>query len=201
VRTPGQLLCDFHWVVPGEAARSARIPALWLSQFLAANGIKSIINLHDSHPEFRWWWTEEKACLKRGVRYLNATLDSRLLPTRAMLRELWDCFDRAQAPLLIKCSKGQDRVSLAMALYLIERRGWTWRAMAEADAQFTRFRFLRFPRPEQRWLRHFPEFARENAKGAPIRDWVRTVYDPRVLAAWLEKRVGRGSFAGTYADK
>jgi len=191
-------LCNFHWVVPGEAARSGRIPALWLRPFLAANSIKSVINLHGNHPEFRWWWKEEQACLKLGVRYLNATLDSRLLPTPAMLRELWDCFDRARTPLLIKCSKGQERTNLAAALYLIERHGWTWRSMVEADAQFARFRFLRFPKPEEIWLRHFPEFARERAQGAPIREWVRSGYDPRELAEWLEKRLGRGSFRGIH---
>ena len=187
MRTPGQLLCDFHWVVPGEAARAARLPVVWLRPFLTANGIKSVINLHGSRPEFRWWWTEERACLRGGVRYLNATLDSQL-PTRATLRGLWDCFGRARGPLLIKGSGGQSLTSLAVALYLIERNGWTWRAMAQADTQFTRF--VHFPKPEQRWLRHFPEFARESAKGVPIAEWIRDFYDPRELAEWLEKRVG-----------
>jgi hypothetical protein len=192
---------NFHWIVPGEAARAAQLPAMVLGRFLAANGIKSLINLRGAHPEFGWWRREERVCLRNGVRYLNAMLDSRLLPTKAMLCALWDCFDRAQAPLLIKCSGGQDRTSLASALYLLERRGWTWTAVTEADAQFARFRFLHFPTPEQRWLAAFPEFARESAQGAPIGRWIRGGYDPHALAAWLDQRLGPGSFRGIYQAK
>jgi len=143
------MAANFHWIVPGEAARSAQLPAMVLGPFLTANGIKSLINLRGAHPEFRWWRREEQACLGSGVRYLNAMLDSRLLPTPMMLRALWDCFDRARTPLVIKCSGGQDRTSLAAALYLLERRGWN--VMKEAEAQFTRLPFLHFPKPEQRW--------------------------------------------------
>ena len=194
-------MSNFHWIVPGEAARSAQIHAWALGPFLRANGIKSLINLRGAHPEFGWWRREEQVCRKSGARYFNAMLDSRLLPTRQMLAALWDCFERAGAhqPLLIKCSGGQDRTSLAASLYLIERNGWG--AVDEADAQFARFPYLHFPRPQQRWLRAFPEFARDDAKGAPIGQWVRDGYDPRVLALWLEKRLGPGSFRGMYPAK
>lgn len=121
LRSVPEVLFNFHWIVPGEAARSAQIPAALLERFVAAHGIKSLINLRGAHPEFGWWRREEKACLHAGGRYFNAMLDSRLLPTRSMLRALWECFVRAREhpPLLIKCAGGQDRTSLAAALYLI----------------------------------------------------------------------------------
>ncbi len=201
MRSFPQFLSNFHWIVLGEAARSAQIHAWLLGPFLQANGIKSLINLRGAHPEFGWWRREEQVCLRGSVRYFNAMLDSRLLPRREMLVALWDCFERAGAhrPLLIKCSGGQDRTSLAAALYLIERRGWS--AVDEAGAQFARFPYLHFPKREQTWLRAFPEFARDDANGAPIGQWVRDDYDPHALAAWLEKRLGPGSFRGIYPDK
>ncbi len=46
-------------------------------------------------------------------------MDSRRLPLRPMLVALFDAFDRAPRPFVIKCSGGQDRTSLAAALYIV----------------------------------------------------------------------------------
>ena len=188
-------------MVPGEAARSAQVHAWLLTPFLRANGIKSLINLRGAHPEFAWWRREERACLDGGVRYFNVLLDSRLLPTRKMLVVLWDGFERAGAhrPLLIKCSGGQDRTSLAAALYILDRRGWD--AMEQAKAQFAGLPYLHFPRREQRWLQAFPEFAREASGGRPIGEWIRESYDPQILAQWLDRWLGPGSFRGIYSGQ
>jgi hypothetical protein len=66
--------------------------------------------------------------------------------------------------------------------------------MERAQKQFLRFPFLHFPREHQRWLRQFLPFAREQANGAPLADWVRREYDPAVFARWLDTN----GFAGTY---
>ena len=44
-RTAGDILYNFHWVVPGEAARAMQAWAGGLKTFLRRRGIKSIINL------------------------------------------------------------------------------------------------------------------------------------------------------------
>jgi hypothetical protein len=201
LRSLPQFLSNFHWIVPGEAARSAQVHGWLLTAFLEANGIKSLINLRGSHPEFRWWRREERACLDGGVRYFNVLLDSRLLPTRKMLALLWDGFERAGAhrPLLIKCSGGQDRTSLAAALYVLDRHGWG--AMEQAKAQFAGLPYLHFPKREQRWLQAFPEFAREASGGRPIGEWIRESYDPQILAQWLDRWLGPGSFRGIYSGQ
>ncbi len=63
--------------------------------------------------------------------------------------------------------------------------------MDAARAQFARWPYLHFPKPEQRWLRHFIEFAREDANGQPIAAWIRTAYAPERFRDWLTAR-GRG---------
>ncbi len=196
MRGPGDVLYNFHWIVPGEAARSAQAYAGWLGPFLTRHGIKSLINLRGANPNFGWWRYEKRICDKSDVVHIDVTLDSRHLPWRQMLASLFDAFDRAPRPFLIKCSGGQDRTSFAAALYLIHRGGWT--AMNEADAQFGRFPYLHFPKTHQRWLRPFLAFARDDAAGRPLADWARDTYDPARLKTWLEAHGHAGTFKGIF---
>ena len=177
------LFYNFHWVVPGEAARSSQ--AYWggLDAFLRTNGLKAVINLRGRHPGFPWWDYETAACARIGVAHFDAMLDSRRLPLREMLVALLDAFEAAPKPFVVKCSGGQDRTSLASALYIAHRDGWD--ATERALRQFRAFPFLHFPRKHQRWLRTFLVFARADAKGAPLAAWIRDGYDPQAFAAWL----------------
>jgi protein tyrosine/serine phosphatase len=178
-------LYNFHWVVPGEAARSAQ-PYLGMWQrFLTANRIKAVVNLRGRHPEWHWWRAETRICKANGIAHIDAMINSRKLPNRAWLVGLLDAFDAAPRPVLIKCSGGQDRTSFASALYLIDSRGWG--AFDAAKAQYARFPYLHFPRRNQRWLRLFLDFAREESRGTPLGVWVRENYDGMRFQAWLER--------------
>ena len=196
MRKPIDILYNFHWIVPGEAARSAQAYAGMLGLLLKSNGLKAVINLRGHHPNFDWWRYETGVCARYGVAHFDAMMDSRQLPLREMLAGLFDAFDAAPRPFVVKCSGGQDRTSLAAALYIVHRDGWS--AMDRAQAQFARFPFLHFPRREQRWLRQFLDFAREQSGGAPIGAWVRQNYDPEQFAQWLEARGMRDTFREIY---
>lgn len=192
MRGPGDVLYNFHWIVPGEAARAAQAYAGFLGPFLKRHGIRSLINLRGFNPDFWWWRYEKRVSQKAGVKHIDVMMDSRSLPRRDMLANLFDAFERAPRPFLIKCSGGQDRTSFAAALYLIHRSGWT--ACQDAAKQFARFPYLHFPRKHQRWLRTFLDFAQEDAAGQPIATWVRERYDPVRLKDWLESRGQAGAF-------
>ncbi len=126
--------------------------------------------------------------------HIDVMLDSRNLPTRPMLAALFDAFDAAPRPFLVKCSGGQDRTSFAAALYLIHRDGWA--ARAQAQSQFARWPYLHFPKEHQRWLRQFPAFAQMDSGGRPIAEWVRDSYTPERLRDWLDAN----GHAGTYKN-
>jgi len=194
MRSAAQLLYNFHWVVPGEAARAAQDYAGFLGPFLAGQGIAAIVNLRGNHPEFRWWRRETAICRKWGVAHFDAMLDSRLLPTRAMLAGLFDAFEAAPRPFLIKCSGGQDRTSLAAALFLLHRG----QGMAAAMAQFARFPYLHFPKTQQRWLRQLPLYAAEQSKGQNLAGWIRGSYEPAQFAQWLNAHGLGHSYRGLY---
>ena len=195
-RTVGDILYNFHWVVPGEAARAAQAWAGGVGPFLEKRGIAAVINLRGRNDDLSWWKNETATARARGIAHLDAMLDSRRLPTRAMLARLMEAFDSAPKPFLLKCSGGQDRTSLAAALYLIHRDGWG--AMDKARAQYARFPYLHFPKKHQRWLKPFLDFAAEDARGLPLAGWVRETYSPERLKAWLDGRGFGDFYAGIF---
>jgi hypothetical protein len=186
MRSLPQILVNFHWIAAGEAARAAQIHASLLGPFLTANRIASVVNLRGHHPEFGWWRREREACAACQIPHFDAMLDSRLLPTPAMLAALIDAFEAAPRPLLIKCSGGQDRTSLAAALYLLHRDGRD--ARNAALAQFSRFPYLHFPKARQRWLRLFLDYVEQASGGRRMADWIRHGYDPKSLRTWLDNQ-------------
>jgi protein tyrosine/serine phosphatase len=196
MRAPSELLYNFHWIVPGEAARSAQAFVLLLRPLLEKNAIKSIVNLRGGHPDLGWWRRETRLCQDMHVAHFDVPLDSRHLPTRPMLVSLLDAFDIAERPLLMKCSGGQDRTSLAASLYILHRRGWEARGLALE--QFRAMPYLHFPRRHQKWLKPFATYAEQQSRGAPLADWVRSEYDPNAFALWLTENGLSGSFKEVY---
>lgn len=197
MRKPLDLLYNFHWVIPGEAARASQAHFGGLGRFLRRHGIRALINLRGENLDLSWWQNETRISRKQGVAHFDVMLDSRKLPTRKMLARLFVVLDEAPRPFLLKCSGGQDRTGLAAALYLIHRDGWS--ARSRADGQFARFPYLHFPKRHQRWLRLFPEFAESDAGGAPIATWVRERYEPDRMKAWLERHGHGGTFADVFS--
>jgi protein tyrosine/serine phosphatase len=187
---------NFHWIEPGDAARSAQAYAGFLGPFLRAHGIRALINLRGSNPRHSWWRYETRVCEHAGIMHRDAKLNSRQLPTPAMLLDLMDAFEKVPRPFLVKCSGGQDRTSLAAALYLLQRHGWE--AVARVERQFARWPYLHWPKRKQRWLALFPAFAAEDAKQRPLREWIEKSYSAQDFRAWLEARGEGRSFHGLY---
>lgn len=187
---------NFHWVEPGEAARSAQAYAGFLGSFLRAHRIRGLINLRGSNPGHFWWRYETRICARAGIRHCDVKLNSRQLPTRAMLAALMGAFDSVPRPFLLKCSGGQDRTSLAAAVYLLHRYGWP--GLSDAQKQFSRWPYLHLPNRNQRWLRLLPVFAAEQSGGKPLRDWIETEYSAEVFRTWLQQRGEGASFHGLY---
>ena len=197
MRSPGDILYNFHWVVPGEAARAMQAWAGGVKPFLGRRGIRAIINLRGRNDDLSWWKKETADARALGIAHLDAMLDSRKLPTREMLVILIESFDRAPRPFLLKCSGGQDRTSFAAAIYLIHRNGWA--AMPAARAQYARFPYLHFPKTQQRWLRLFADFARQDSAGVPLAQWIAQSYTPEKLSAWLTDHDLAGSHGGIFS--
>ena len=196
MRSLPDILYNFHWVEPGKAARSSQAYAGFLAPFLRKRGIRALVNLRGPNPHWRWWRNEKKTTGRIGVDHRDVMLSSKRLPTRKMLLALFDAFDTSPKPMLLKCSGGQDRTSFAAALYVVHTKGWS--AFDEAQGQFARWPYLHLPKRHQRWLKSFLIFARDDAHGRALRDWVATTYVPETYKAWLEERGEGASFRGLY---
>lgn len=190
-------LYHLHWLTP-EVARSAQPYLGFYGHFLRPHGFKSLINLRGENAQFRWWQTEKRVCERLGVARFDVRLSSRNIPSRSGLAALFEAFEAARPPILLKCSGGQDRAGLAAALYLLRREGP--RALGLAEAQFAFWPYLHRPKAYQRWLQLFPGYAVAEAGGSPLADWVRERYDPRAFAAWLTKRGLAKSFYAFQAE-
>lgn len=187
---------NFHWIEPGEAARSAQAYAGFLDAFLRAHGVRGLINLRGSNPRHFWWRYETRICARAGIVHCDVKLNSRQLPAQPMLAALMGAFDSVPRPFLLKCSGGQDRTSFAAALYLLYRHGW--QDLADARRQFARWPYLHLPNRNQRWLKLFPTFAAEQAGGVPLRKWIETGYSAEAFRIWLDRRGEGASFHGLY---
>ena len=186
-------LYNLHWVADG-VARSAQPYLGFYAVFLTAHGFRSLINLRGHNPRFSWWRREKRICEELGVKHFDVKMSSRKLPPREVVAGLFEAFDAAPKPMLMKCSGGQDRTSLAAALYLLHKNGPD--ALAEARAQFAAWPYLHLPAGQQNWLKQFPAFAVEDARGMKLKDWARTHYDPQSFAQWLDAHGLSGSHRG-----
>jgi hypothetical protein len=186
MRSLADILYNFHWVVSGEAARSAQAYAGFLGTFLRGRGIRSVINLRGPNPDHGWWRYENKTCERLGIAHFDVRINSRTLPARQTLIDLLDAFDRSNRPFLIKCSGGQDRTSFAAAIYIVDRQGWGAEALAQN--QFAGWPYLHMPKRHQRWARLFLPYAAEQAARRPLRQWIVDSYTPEGFMAWLDAR-------------
>ena len=186
-------LYNLHWVADG-VARSAQPYLGFYATFLRPHGFRSMINLRGHNARFGWWHREKRVCERLGIQHFDVKLNSRRLPAREVLNSLFEAFDAAPRPMLIKCSGGQDRASFAAALYLLHTKGPA--ALADAQAQFAAWPYLHNPKQQQGWLKEFLIFAIEDARGRPLKEWARNGYDPQTLAAWLDNHGLAGRYRG-----
>jgi protein tyrosine phosphatase (PTP) superfamily phosphohydrolase (DUF442 family) len=190
-------LYHLHWVSP-ELARSAQPYLGFYQAFLRPHGFKSLINLRGENARYRWWRSERKAAAALGIAHFDVRLSSRNLPSRLSLAALFDAFDTANTPVLIKCSGGQDRSAFASALYILNTKGFA--ALAQAEAQFAFWPYLHRPKPYQIWLKQFPAYAVAEAGRTELGIWARERYMPQAFAQWLRARGLENSFRTLQAE-
>lgn len=183
---PVARLFNVHRVAPG-VYRSAQLYRGMVGLIIGHLKLNSIVNLRGDNPGARWYDNERAACARAGIAHHDLRFSSKRLPDRAALLDLVAVHDGAARPLLMKCSGGADRTSLASGLFLL----LDGRPLAEARQQTRFFPYLHRPRREQLWIRGFFDFVEAEDAAGRMREWIATGYDPARFAQFLQGR-GQG---------
>lgn len=110
---------NWHAIVPGQAYRCAQLPPEQLIADIQRYGIRTVINLRGTSPDFGWYLNECRATRDADISQEDITLSAYRLPARHELRRLVEVLDRADRPILLHCRQGVDRTGLAAALFLL----------------------------------------------------------------------------------
>jgi protein tyrosine/serine phosphatase len=127
------LYTDYYWyprclaeVVPGKIYRSAQPSYGQLARLTQEVRLKTIINLRGDevakNPDL--CKGEEQFARDNGIKLV--TLRFGPPPPEEDIKRLLDTLDdKRNHPVLIHCAAGVDRTGIAIAIYRIERMGWT----------------------------------------------------------------------------
>ena len=103
---------NFGVVVPGKVYRSAQPNPDQLKDWVRQYGIKTIINLRGTTPEY----DEPKAAAQAGAGEVIVKLSATHHPSAQHMRELVEAIENSPQPILLHCKEGADRAGLASVL-------------------------------------------------------------------------------------
>ncbi|HQS44922.1 MAG TPA: tyrosine-protein phosphatase [Xanthobacteraceae bacterium] len=105
-------------MVPHEVYRSAQPTPKLISEYVAAHGIRTIINLRGANMGNAWYDAEISEAHRLNVTHLDFRMSARRELSLPEVRALIHLMETAEKPILIHCQAGSDRTGLASALYL-----------------------------------------------------------------------------------
>lgn len=122
---PGTLLPpNFHVLEDGKAYRSGQPSGDQLRSAIDALGLRTVLNLRNSHPGTAWYDEEAAACGDTGVTLVSVPMSAQSLPPPEVLAKVVETLQTAEYPLLIHCQAGADRTGATSAIYRMIIDGW-----------------------------------------------------------------------------
>ena len=153
---------------------------------LAAEGIKTIINLRGESPK-GFYWLEKEACEQHGIKLINFRMYSRDVHSVEAILGARDLFESICYPAVMHCKSGADRTGIMGVLYKHFKMG---EPISEAMEQLS-LKYLHIKQGKTGMLDFFFNEYLKYAEHTPVSfiDWVETVYDPadvkaRFMAQW-----------------
>ncbi len=120
----GRLVWD-HWDVAkrGVLYRSGQLTADQLTAVIERYGIRTIVNLQMPGEELT---TERRLAARLKVDFVNLPMPGDGFGEEWQFREILKITDDLQrCPVLVHCARGTCRTGAAVAMYRLERDGWT----------------------------------------------------------------------------
>ncbi len=153
-----------------------------------ARGIKSVLNLRGTSL-YSCYLFEAEACHNLGLNLTDINLSATALPTLKTILELEQHFKTLPKPFVMHCKSGADRAGFASALYLLLIEG----AAIEVAQRQLSFRYLHIRASQKGILDFCLEEYRQTNNTSPVafREWLMTVYDPKILTDAFQARRGK----------
>lgn len=157
-------------------------------QKLHEMGIRSVLNLR-GQDKFSFYLFERETCAELGLTLIDHKIYARSLVPRARFVQLFDIFDQIEKPFVLHCKSGADRAGLVSALWLLDKEGAN---LAQAKAMLS-LRYMHLKRTKTGLMDHVLEvYEADTARTPmPIRQWFTEVYDPAVITASFNAKMGR----------
>ncbi|MDP3896806.1 MAG: dual specificity protein phosphatase family protein [Mesorhizobium sp.] len=118
-----QISGNFHVVAPGELYRSAQPTPDRLAGYVAAHGIRTVVNLRGANDGAGWYDAEKRASAALGLNHIDFAMSARARLGDERMSQLIAILLTAEKPILVHCMGGADRSGLASALYLTFVKG------------------------------------------------------------------------------
>ena len=110
-----------HEIAPGRMWRTYQPSPANLKAW-RDRGVKTVINLRGDKPS-GFYFLEEEACEKLGLRLVTFRVFSREAPSPEILRGAKALFDEIEYPAIMHCKSGADRAGLMATLFLFFHEG------------------------------------------------------------------------------
>lgn len=116
-----KLYANTHEIAPGRMWRTYQPSPADLERW-RDRGVKTVINLRGDKPS-GFYFLEEEACDKLGLRLVTFRVFSRDAPSPEILRGAKALFDEIEYPAIMHCKSGADRAGLMATLFLFFHEG------------------------------------------------------------------------------
>jgi len=123
----------FDVVTPGVLYRSGQLHSDQLAEAIDRHGIKTVVSFLLPGPRVE---TERRLVEQRGAEFLNLPMPGDGFGREAQFRTVLEAIDDpSRRPVLVHCARGTCRTGALVALYRMERQGWT---IDDVDAEMRR---------------------------------------------------------------
>lgn len=166
--------------VPGGLYRANQPSPGMVRWYRRRLGVRAILNLRGENDEYGFYRLEKRACIREGVRLVNAKTWSRGLLTVPELEHLKVVIETVETPAVAHCKSGADRAGFFAVLW----RHWRLGEPIESALSELHWRFGHFKSAKTGMLDHFFEtYLRQRKEDQSLIDWIRTDYDPEAIKA------------------
>jgi hypothetical protein len=104
---------NVHTVIPGRVYRTAQLTPQRLQEFIAAKGIRTVVNLRGVCSDAVWYRGECQATHTTSINQEDITFSAKRFPAPVEMLRLIDVLDHTAYPIVFHCQRGADRTGMA----------------------------------------------------------------------------------------